>query len=215
MGDFVSPNLVSPNLAAILQEIIHYSTSMDDAFDTIRHHRVRAANASAGRFPDRYLCPVCQSEVFYASGDLQSPHFRHRPGNEHDDCERYAKNFHRDVPLSQHEYEHHDAVLVALQTSYVQNGRSVSFAVRFRPSYKTSEVAFIAGRARTPYTIHDGWPQQFFPINTAETSYQITARRRGRDDVNHPIEGFDEMPVVFRASDREAVRVPKQVPRRL
>jgi hypothetical protein len=125
---------------------------VDDAFDTIRKHRVRAVNVSAARFPDRYLCPVCQSEVYYAAGE-QFPHFRYWPGNNHDDCERYAKNFHQDVPLSQHEYEHLDAVLVALQTP-TEQGNVVSFAVRFRPAYKAGFVHFISGETSTPYTIH-------------------------------------------------------------
>src|SRR5690242_8879863 len=123
---------------------------MDDAFDTVRNHRVRAAYASAARFPERYLCPVCQCEVFYAAGEYQSAHFRHRPGEESDDCERKAKNFHRDVPLSQHEYEHLDAVLVALQTAGPQ-GNIVTFAVRFRPAYEAGFVNFIAGDTSTPY----------------------------------------------------------------
>jgi hypothetical protein len=35
---------------------------MDDAFDTFRSQRVRAANASAARFPERYLCPLCLTD---------------------------------------------------------------------------------------------------------------------------------------------------------
>ena len=181
---------------------------MDDAFDTIRNQRVRAANASATRFPDRYLCPVCQCEVFYAGGDYQSPHFRHRPGEESDDCERKAKNFHRDVPLSQHEYEHLDAVLVALQTAGPQ-GNVLTFAVRFRPAYKAGFVNFIAGVTSTPYTIHPNLRQQYFRITTPENNYLIKAQLKGRDHELHIIEGFDEVPVVFRATEREAVRIPR------
>jgi hypothetical protein len=181
---------------------------MDDAFDTIRKQRVRAANASEGRFPDRYLCPVCQAEVFYASGQFQSPHFRHRPGNEHEDCERYAKNFHLDVPLSQHEYEHLDAVLVAAQSS-AKKGTFISFAVRFRPAYHAGFVNFIAGESSTPYTIHPNLRQQYFQISVPEKNYLIKAQLSGRNHELHIVEGFDETPAVFRANDREAVRIPK------
>jgi hypothetical protein len=181
---------------------------MDDAFDTIRKQRVRAADTSAARFPDRYLCPVCQSEVFYASGEFQSPHFRHRPGNENDDCERYAKNFHRDIPLSQHEYEHLDAVLVATQSSAAQ-GSLVSFAVRFRPAYRAGFVHFISGETSTPYTIHSDLRQQYFRISVPEKNYLIKAQLKGRDHELHIVEGFDDVPVVFRATDGEAVRIPR------
>jgi hypothetical protein len=180
---------------------------MDDAFDTIRKQRVRAVNATVARFPDRYLCPVCQSEVYYAAGE-QFPHFRHWPGNDHDDCERYAKNFHRDVPLSQHEYEHLDAVLVATQTPATQ-GNLVSFAVRFRPAYRAGFVHFISGETSTPYTIHSNLRQQYFPVSVPEKNYLIKAQLRGRDHELHIVEGFDEVPVVFRATDGEAVRIPR------
>ena len=181
---------------------------MDDAFDTIRNQRVRAASASAGRFPDRYLCPVCQSEVFYAAGEFQSPHFRHRPGSEGDECERRAKNFHRDVPLAQHEYEHLDAVLVAAQSPL--NGETlVTFAVRFRPAYQAGIAHFIAGERSIPYTIHTTLRQQYFPIDSPEKSYLIKAEITGKQHELHIVEGFDERPAVFRATDREAVRIPK------
>ncbi len=179
---------------------------MNDAFDTVRNQRVRAVSASAARFPDRYLCPVCQSEVYYAAGEL-CPHFRHRPGDDHDECERYAKNFHRDVPLSHHEYERLDAVLVALQTPSVQ-GNVVSFAVRFRPAYKAGFVNFISGETSTPYTIHPNLRQQYFRISAAEDNYLIKAPLRGRDHELHIVEGFDDVPVVFRDTDGEAVRIP-------
>ena len=181
---------------------------MDDAFDTIRNQRVRAASASAGRFPDRYLCPVCQSEVFYAAGEFQSPHFRHRPGSEDDECERRAKNFHRDVPLAQHEYEHLDAVLVAAQSPL--NGETlVTFFVRFRPAYQAGIAHFIAGKRSIPYTIHATFRQQYFPIDSPEKSYLIKAQLTGKQHELHIVEGFDERPAVFRATDREAVRIPK------
>jgi hypothetical protein len=180
---------------------------MDDAYDTVRNQRVRAVSASAARFPDRYLCPVCQCEVFYAAGEYQSPHFRHRPGEESDDCERKAKNFHRDVPLSQHEYERLDAVLVATQSSATQ-GNLVSFAVRFRPAYRAGFVRFISGEVSTPYTIHPNLRQQYFPISVPEENYLIRAQLKGRDHELHIVEGFDGVPVVFRATDGEAVRIP-------
>ena len=181
---------------------------MDDAYDTIRNQRVRAASASAAWFPDRYLCPVCQSEVFYASGEYQSPHFRHRPGNENDDCERYAKNFHRDVPLSQHEFEHLDAVLVAKQSSTAQRN-FVSFAVRFRPAYKAGFVHFISGETSIPYTIHSDLRQQYFRVSVPEKNYLIKAHINGRDRELHIVEGFEDLPAVFRATDHEAVRIPR------
>lgn len=177
---------------------------MDDAYDTVRNQRVRAVNASRARFPNRYLCPECQSEVFYVKGECQSPHFRHRPGEESDDCERKATYFHRDVPLSQHEYEHLDAVLVALQRTGPE-GSDVTFAVRFRPVYKTGSVKFIAGETSESFTIHPRLRQQYFPIVTPENNYQI----KGCDQELHIVEGFDDVPAVFRASEREAVRMPK------
>lgn len=156
-------------MGALYLSFVHALPRMDDAYDTVRNQRVRAVNASATRFPDRYLCPVCQCEVFYAAGEFQSPHFRHWPGEESDDCERKAKNFHRDVPLSQHEYERLDAVLVALQASTAQ-GNVVSFAVRFRPAYKVGFVNFISGETSTPYTIHPNLRQQYFRIAGPENT---------------------------------------------
>jgi hypothetical protein len=177
---------------------------VDDAFDTLKNQRVRAANASVARFPDRYFCPVCQSEVYYASGEFQSPHFRHLPGNEHEDCERYSKNFHRDVPLSHHEFEHLDAVLIA-----TQRDAFVSFAVRFRPAYQAGVVHFISGEISTPYTIHSALRQQYFRVSSPEKTYVVKAQQAAQDHELHIVEGFDETPAVFRATDRETVRIPK------
>lgn len=151
---------------------------------------------------------MCQSEVFYAAGAFQSPHFRHRPGSDDDECERRANNFHRDVPLSQHEYEHLDAVLVATQSPHAQE-TSVAFAVRFRPAYQAGFVHFIAGESSVPYTIHPNLRQQYFQITTAEKNYLVKAHLNGRQHELHIVEGFEEEPAVFRASDREAVRIPK------
>jgi hypothetical protein len=200
-------------LCACSHDFVHHSHRVDDAFDTIRNQRVRAANASATRFPDRYFCPVCRSKVYYASGE-QVPHFRHLPGNEHDGCERYAKNFQRDVPLSQHEYEHLDAVLVAIQTP-AKVGTYVSVAVRFRPAKTagrvklTGHVDFVSGERSTPYTIQPARRQQYFHITSAEKSFLIKARTSDGGQTQYPVEGFDENPSVFRATDGEAVRIAR------
>jgi len=150
---------------------------------------------------------MCQAEVFYAAGDFQSPHFRHRPGSDDDECERRAKNFHRDVPFSQHEYEHLDAVLVATQ-SLTNRGMLVTFAVRFRPEYQAGVAHFIAGNEATPYTIHSNLRQQYFHITAPEKNYQIKAQLGGSQHEVHIVEGFDEAPAVFRSTDRESVRIP-------
>jgi len=110
--------------------------SVDDAFDTLRNQRVRAANAKDLSFPERYICPLCQTEVVHASGLYVSDHFRHRRGTDHEECERYSKNFQRDVPLSQHEYEHLDAVLVATQSA-MKHEPSVSFVYDSRKAPAT------------------------------------------------------------------------------
>jgi hypothetical protein len=181
---------------------------MDDAFDTFRNQRVRAASAKDSSFPERYVCPLCQTEVVHASGSFVSDHFRHRRGTDHEECERYSKNFQRDVPLSQHEYEHLDAVLVATQSAMKQE-QSVSFAVRFRPAYKAGFVNFISGEKSTPYTIHEKLRQQYFHISVPEKNYLINAELSGRNHEIHIVDGFDDSPVVFHATDREAVRIPK------
>jgi hypothetical protein len=181
---------------------------VDDAFDTLRNQRVRAANAKDLSFPERYICPLCQTEVVHASGLYVSDHFRHRRGTDHEECERYSKNFQRDVPLSQHEYEHLDAVLVATQSA-MKHEPSVSFAVRFRPAYKAEHVNFISGEKSTSYTIHEKLRQQYFHIFVPEKNYVINAQLSGRNHEIHIVDGFDDGPVVFRASDREAVRIPK------
>src|SRR5438552_18891902 len=108
---------------------------MDDAFDTFRNQRIWAAAATTSRFPGHYICPLCRTEVILASGYIVCKHFRHLRGTDHEECERYSKNFGREVPLSQHEYEHLDAVLVANETS-TKDSDNVSFAVRFRPAKK-------------------------------------------------------------------------------
>jgi hypothetical protein len=181
---------------------------VDDAFDTLRSQRVRAANAKDSSFPERYICPLCQTEVVHASGPFVSDHFRHRRGTDHEECERYSKNFQRYVPLSQHEYEHLDAVLVATQAA-MRHEPFVSFAVRFRPAYKAGYVNFISGQKSTPYTIHEKLRQQYFHISVPEKNYVINAKLSGRNHEIHIVDGFDDGPVVFRATDREAVRIPK------
>ena len=152
------------------------------------------------------MCPLCQSEVYYAAGE-QTPHFRHLPGNDHEDCENYARNFHRDVPLSDHEYEHLDAVLVAIQ-SPLNHEPFISYAIRFRPAYKAGSVNFISGEKSTPFTIHRTLRQQFFPVSVPEKHYEIKAKLSGRVHENHIVDGFENVPAVFRATDREAVRIP-------
>jgi hypothetical protein len=181
---------------------------VDDAFDTLRNQRVRAATAKDSAFPERYICPLCQTEVIHASGPFMSDHFRHRRGTDHEECERYSKNFQRDVPLSQHEHEHLDAVLVATQSA-LKHETFVSFAVRFRPAYKAGYANFISGEKSTPYTIHEKLRQQYFHISVPEKNYVINAKISGRNHEIHIVDGFDDGPVVFRATDREAVRIPK------
>lgn len=181
---------------------------VDDAFDTFRKQRVRAVNAKDSPFPERYVCPLCQTEVVHASGPFVADHFRHRRGTDHDECERYSKNFQRDVPLSQHEYEHLDAVLVATLSAF-KHEPFVSFAVRFRPAYKAGFASFISGETSTPYTIHKKLRQQYFHISGPEKNYLIKATLSGRNHEVHIVDGFADVPVVFRATDREAVRIPQ------
>ena len=180
---------------------------MDDAFDTVKNQRVRAASASGSRFPDRYICPVCQTEVVYASGDYVSPHFRHRRGTDHEECERYCSSFHFAVPLSRHEWEHLDAVLVA-ETSETSGQPFVLLAVRFRPTYAVDSVTLVSGAASTPYAIHRNIRQQYFRISQAEENYLIKAHLPDGESEPHLIEGFGENAAVFRATDRETVRLP-------
>jgi hypothetical protein len=179
---------------------------MDDAFDTVKNQRVRAASASESQFPDRYICPLCQTEVVHVSGDYVSPYFRHRPGTDHEECERYIRNFHVEVPLSQHEFEHLDAVLVA-QTSASQGQLFVSLAVRFRPAYAVNSVSFTSGRTSTPYTIHHTVRQQYFRISQAEETYLVKAHLPDGGCERHIVEGFGKTPAMFRASDQDAVRL--------
>lgn len=187
---------------------------MDDAFDTVRNQRVWATEATISRFPDHYICPLCRTEVILASGPIVRDHFRHLRGTDHDECERYSKNFGREVPLSQHEYEHLDAVLVASRTPGKDGGRVV-FAVRFRPAKQkgrlklTGQVEFVSGGHSTSYAIRPDLKQQYFRITTAESSYLINAKLTGGGQAKYPVEGFGESPAVFRNTDGEAVRVPK------
>jgi len=180
---------------------------VDDAFDTIKNQRVRAESASDTDFPSRYICPLCQTEVVYASGPFVSSHFRHRRGTDHEECERYCKNFQTQVPLSHHEYEHLDAVLVAKQ-SPAGDKTFVSFAVRFRPAYAVDFVHFVSGTTSIPYTIHSNLRQQYFRITTPEENYIVKATRPGAPHEVHIVEGFGERAAIFRASEREAVRIP-------
>jgi hypothetical protein len=182
---------------------------MRDAFDTLRNQHVQAVDSAAGRFPDRYLCPVCQTAVFYASGDYQTPHFKHHKGDPHDECERRSTNFYRDVPLAQHSFEHLDAVLVAKQSLGAQES-VVSFAVRFRPAYHTGCVEFISGKLSTLYMIHSGLRQQFFRISSPESSYLLKAQSNAGDHLQHIVKGFEEnAPAVFRSTAGESVRIPE------
>ena len=180
---------------------------MDDAFDTVKNQRVRAANATASRFPGRYICPVCQTEVAYASGAYVSAHFRHCRGTDHEQCERYSRNFHVEVPLARHEWEHLDAVLIS-QTYASQGQPFVSLAVRFRPAYAVKSVTFVSGRNSTPYFVHHNLRQQYFRISEAEENYLVKAQLPAGECESHIVEGFGPNPAVFRASEREAVRLP-------
>ena len=179
---------------------------MDDAFDTFRNQRVRAHDAPAGSFHGRYICPVCQTEVLHASGFLVAPYFRHHPGTEHEECERYCRTFYSDVPLARHEAEHIDAALVArLLTDH--NRTSVAFAVRYRAHGDVKSIDFISGQLSTPYKIHHSLRQQYFPITRPEEHYTIKARLAGGSDEHHVIQGFDNAAAVFRLSEKEAVRL--------
>ena len=180
---------------------------MDDAFDTVKNQRVCAANATASRFPGRYICPVCQTEVAYAAGAYVSAHFRHCRGTDHEECERYSRNFHAEVPLARHEWEHLDAVLTS-QTSTSQGQPFVSLAVRFRPAYAVKSVTFVSGRNSTPYVVYHNLRQQYFRISEAEENYLVKAHLPAGECEPHIVEGFRANPVVFRVSEREAVRLP-------
>ena len=188
--------------------------SVEDAFDTFRNQRVWAAAASESRFPDHYICPLCRTEVALAAGPIMRNHFRHVRGTDHDECERYSKNFGREVPLSQYEYEHLDAVLVASRSSD-KDGERVSFAVRFRPAKRTGrvkltgQVDFFSGGQSIRYAVQPSLRQQYFRITAPEKSYLVKAMLSDGGNAQYPIEGFDDSPVVFRATDGEAVRIAK------
>jgi hypothetical protein len=180
---------------------------MDDAFDTLKNHLVRAADADDSDLPERYLCPLCQTEVGRAEGRWISAHFRHRRDTDHEDCERYSRNFHTFVPMSHHEYEHLDAVLVAKITAS-PNSTDVTFAVRFRPAYSAKSVTFISGKVSNPYAMHSQLRQQYFRIEHPEENYQIRAEASQNRQATHIVDGFGSQPVVFRAAESESVRIP-------
>jgi hypothetical protein len=181
---------------------------VDDAFDTFRSQRVLAAAATASRFPDHYICPLCRTEVRLAAGPIVRKHFRHVRDTDHEECERYSKNFGREVPLSQHEYEHFDAVLVA-SWSQSNNGGRVALAVRFRPAKRANrsrlsgQVEFVSGGKSTSYIIQPGVRQQYFRIDTPEKSYLIKAK------LSHG--GFAQYPfLLFRGVPPRGESVGKQ-----
>ena len=181
---------------------------MKDAFDTMRRELVRAAHASHSQLPERYLCPVCQTEVVYASGDCMVPHFRHRRGEDHEECERYCSAFSVSVPLAAHAREHLDAVLVA-QVDHKQSPERVLTAVRYRPSYRASSVDFGQGHVTTPFKVHASAPQQYFRIERVELNYVVQALTVDGQRVTHVIDGFGGTPAVFRvAVEKESVRLP-------
>jgi len=175
---------------------------------------VWAAAASKSSFPGRYICPLCQTDVALASGAIVCKHFRHLRGTDHDECERYSKNFGREVPLSQHEYERFDAVLVANQT--IINGKPfVSIAVRFRPTKRVGRlrlegrVEFFSGERFTPYEHHSSLRQQYFRIDSPEDNYLIKAKLSDGAHERYWVEGFADKPAVFRDTKGEAVRIAK------
>jgi hypothetical protein len=187
---------------------------VEDAFDTFRNQRVWAAAATISRFPGHFICPLCRAEVRLASGPSVRDHFRHLRGTDHEACERYSKNFGQEVPLSEHEFEYIDAVLVAKRAPL--NGIDhVAFAVRFRPAKRTGrvkftgQVNFLSGKHQTPHTIQPVLRQQYFRITSPEESYLVKAKLSDGGEAQYPIEGFSEKPAVFRASEREAVRIAK------
>lgn len=185
---------------------------MEDAFDTFRSQRVWATASSTSRFPGRYICPLCRTEVALASGAIVCKHFRHLRGTDHEKCERYSKNFGREVPLSRHEYECFDAVLVANQNIII--GKPfVSLAVRFRPTKKvgrlklTGQVDFFNGKRFLQEKYHPSLRQQYFRIEAPGDNYLIKAKVSDGGDMPYPVEGFADKPAVFRDTKGEAVRI--------
>ncbi len=186
---------------------------MEDAFDTFRRQLVWATAAPTSRFPGRYICPLCRTEVALASGSIVCKHFRHLRGTDHEKCERYSKNFGREVPLSQHEYECFDAVLVANQNIIV--GKPfVSLAVRFRPEKKvgrlklTGQLNFFNGKRSQDEKYHPSLRQQYFRIEAPGDNYLIKAKVSDGGDIPYPVEGFKDKPALFRDTKSEAVRIP-------
>ena len=181
---------------------------MDDAFDTIKRQRVRAADTDDSVFPGRYLCPVCHTEVIYIPPSSYVPYFRHHVGTPHDACERYSTAFHDQIPLSRHEFESLDATLVARRAESA-NGPLVALAVRFRPYYGIKEISFESGGRETPYPVHPAIRQQYFQVTSGEAAFSVKAKHNNGREISHHIEGFGDFPALFRASDREAVRIPE------
>ena len=185
---------------------------MEDAFDTVLNRRVWAAATSKSSFLGRYICPLCQTDVALASGAIVCKHFRHLRGTDHDECERYSKNFGREVPLSQHEYECFDAVLVANQ-NIIRGKTFVSLAVRFRPTKKVGRlrlagrVEFFSGERLKPYEHHSSLRQQYFRIDSPEDNYLIKAKLSDGKYEPYRVEGFADKPAIFRDTKGEAVRI--------
>jgi hypothetical protein len=185
---------------------------VEDAFDTVLNRLVRAADASKSPFPGRYICTLCRTDVALASGAIVCKHFRHLRGTDHDECELYSKNFGREVPLSQHEYECFDAVLVANQ-SIIKGKAFVSLAVRFRPIKKVGglrlagRIEFFTGEQLKLYEHHSSLRQQYFRIDSPENNYLIKARLSDGNYEPYRVEGFADKPVVFRDTKGESVRI--------
>jgi hypothetical protein len=69
-------------------------------------------------------------------------------------------------------------------------------------------VEFISSGRSTAYIIQRDVQQQYFRITAPEKSYLIRAELSDGSHAQYPVDGFDDSPVVFRASEDEAVRIP-------
>ena len=181
---------------------------MIDAFDTIKGRRVWAASAGLSRLPDQYICPICQTEVVFASGETVASHFRHRRGTDHEACERYSRYFHVEVPFASHEYEHHDLVLVAEYTrsSAVTH---VSIAAKLRTDLDVETLIINTGGVPRTYTIHHRLGEQYFAITSADEKFLARFNLRDGSSEVQLLDGFGSKPLVFRSAADEAVRIPE------
>jgi hypothetical protein len=181
---------------------------MDSAFDVVLGCTIPAVEAGGSRNSSRYVCRLCQQNVFFVSAGYAVAHFSHYRAEEGDYCAARVAAFGAldQQPFSVNDLDRVNAVL-ACEVSISRRGTEIRYFIIYRPRPGVQRICFKQGGSTTRHTIHAAGEERQLSISQRCSYFSL--EEFDHDGVHTQlVEGFD-LPVVFRLSESRSIRIPR------